>query len=349
MKYMDFSKKINSDSLKNVYVISGEDCFFRDNAVEKVLQNANIQNKELNVVRYGEENFDDFIISLNQIPFLSDNRCSIYSASKLLDNQKKQIEKYANNPNPTSIAIVTLESPTEIKLAENIDCKRENELIISKWIEIKFKQQKIYCPSNICKELAQRCNRDMSVVANTVEMLSAYKYVDGKIDMEDLEYLAPSIAEEEIFKIINAVVEKDVKKAFVGINKVKFTKEETKSKKIDSKVDESDETQKTEIIPTKAKGKKQNRNPDLGVLSMLYGSYRRMFYVLTSKKSTSDIANVLGVKEYSIIKAKELANKYTIKGLRYAMKIIGEAENNIKSGVDTSKNIVEDVVIRLMV
>ena len=83
----------------------------------------------------------------------------------------------------------------------------------------------------------------------------------------------------------------------------------------------------------------------LQVLAPLYNNYRRALYVSINKdKTTSEIANVLGVKEFAIKMLKSQAEIFSAKKLKQIVDMIAKFERKIKVG-----EIKENVAIKTIV
>ncbi len=80
------------------------------------------------------------------------------------------------------------------------------------WIEAEFLKNNVNADKNAIFKLQEMCGSDTWRLKNEVEKLSCYK---NKIKEEDVNLLVSGDVNTDIFKTIDAMAEKDVKKAFI--------------------------------------------------------------------------------------------------------------------------------------
>ena len=84
------------------------------------------------------------------------------------------------------------------------------------------------------------------------------------------------------------------------------------------------------------------------ILSLITGMFRRMMFAKINKSSLADLAKILGVKEYAMVKAKQYAEKFTAGQLKNIMNLLLEADYNIKSGQMTQENVLVYLVCKIV-
>ena len=315
MKFIDFSKELNRDTLQLGYLVQGEDCYFRKLAVDRIVATANVENKELNYSTFEDSKKDDFLMSLNSYPLMSDYRLSIIVVDKVDDVFNKKLKAYYSNPNPTCIGIVVNSADVikDISGITSIDCKKENGVMLTKWVEGTFRKDGKVIEKPLVAELIERCNMDMLRISQGVEMLVCYHKDNVEITKESIVDLIPAYLEAEVFDLVNAIVEKNQKKTMELYSSFKAQKVET----------------------TK-------------VLALLYGNYRRMFLASISVGTEEELAVALNVKPYAVKKAKSLGRKYTKLRLKNCLEIISRAEFGIKSGKISQDEVLLTTILLLL-
>lgn len=319
MKYIYFTKKINKNSLKNCYIIQGEDPYFRRAAREKIKSISGLQNLELNYEVFSENEEDKFFINANSYPMLSDFRILILNVSELSNSLLKKIKKYATNPNPTSILII-INSGKEIKSIENIenieiiDCRKESMSVLTKWITITAKRADLMISLELSSEIAINSDMNMQNISNSVEKLISYCSGNSEITADAVELLVPKNLSASVFDLVSAIVEKNIDKALDFYEKMKLLKAK-----------------------------------DTQILALLYRNYQRMFFSKMKKNtSDADLAKILKVKPYAITISRKIAKNYSLGKLRNCMDIIIKEETKIKLGQKSSSEDLKSTLLKLM-
>ncbi|MEG1520147.1 MAG: DNA polymerase III subunit delta [Clostridia bacterium] len=315
MRFINFSKNLNENTLEKAYILQGEDAYFVKSAKSRILSTCKIENEEINLSSFDETKKDEFFSSLNSYPLMSKYRASVISIDKPDDDFFKKFEKYAENINPECVAIVVNngKSVTEKDGIYIVDCAKENMPTLSRWVSVTFRKNGKSIDDKLAEKLVERCNFDMMKISNAVEAISCYLSKNSEVTESVIDELAPFEIEAQIFDLSNAIVEKNVSRALALYSKFK-------SQKID----------------------------DTQIIALLYGNYRRMFLSAVSDLSNEEVAAELKVKPYSIKKARELARKTTKARLKKCLDILINLENGIKSGKMTNPDIMQVGILTLI-
>ncbi|MBR2323582.1 MAG: hypothetical protein IKA39_01655, partial [Clostridia bacterium] len=239
----------------------------------------------------------------------------ILETDKITDELKVALEKYALNPNLSTIAIVNYSGAKKAQLKGfvEVDCGKESQDVVKKWIAVSLKRNGIQIADLQATEIVNRLDCNMGKVANVVDVLSAYKNYQGQITSQDIEMLVPDEIEGEVFDLVNAIIAKDINRIFPVLEKIKM--------------------QKLEATP---------------FISMLYNNYRRMFFAATSEKDVAELAEGLKVKEFAVKKAKELSKKYSKIKIKRSIDYLRNLESGIKTGKISSQSMLDDIVLHLI-
>lgn len=160
--------------------------------------------------------------------------------------------------------------------------------------------------------LIEYCNRDLGRISVELKKLSAY--VEGKtITAEAVDLLVANLVENEVFELSNAFAEKNKKRAVELIGR--FT----------------------------SKGVSYSY-----LLALLLNQYRRLMHCALSPKSDSELAAIMGVKEYAVKKSRELASKYSKATLKRIFDELVKAEVDFKSGVMSEETAVKTAFAKLL-
>ena len=77
--------------------------------------------------------------------------------------------------------------------------------------------------------------------------------------------------------------------------------------------------------------------------------FRRLFFIATTTSNNSEIAELLGVKEYAIKKAREQVKNFKIKALKQAVDTLANYDYYVKSGKILVGNAIFLEVFKIMV
>lgn len=160
--------------------------------------------------------------------------------------------------------------------------------------------------------LAEYAGRDMARMVTEGEKLKAYAMGHDVTD-EDVKTLVANTVENEIYEFTGAVSSGNKLGAMTVLER--FQSKGTAS---------------------------------AFLLSALTSQYRRMFYAVCATGTPQEIAALLGVKEYAIIKAKEAGKKYTKKRLKQNLDLLCAAEYAFKSGLMGEDTALKNAVGKLL-
>lgn len=319
MKSAEFIRQTTKENLPPCVLLVGEDGYFIEAALSRVKKLTG-GSGDFDYSKFDEENFGDFLQSLDTFPLMSEKRVSVISIEKAdakdkaFEKKKKLLEKYASSPSALSVAVVIIKSGVKsLDGFTAVDCGKESLQNVSKWIVLYLKKQGVSISEELAKVIATRCNLDMARVKTSADIISEYKDCKGSVSTEDVDKLVADETEAQVFDLVNAIVDKNVAKAMALVEKIKAQK----------------------ISGTAFSG-------------MLYGNYRRMFFACVSPLSSEEVARELNVKEYAIIKAREIAKRYSARRIKTAMEYLENVDFNVKSGKTKDADVIETCVLHLV-
>lgn len=302
LRYSDFKKQLNDGEYFSIYLLEGEDAFFREHSLDDVVSKF-VQEKDLNYVCFdgGDFNFDDLISSIDLLPFMSEKRVT---AIKEFYPDKKQIEKLKsfldNPPSDSVLVIVNSMACDALKKFENVhivDCGKAEPSVINKWINVKCASRGVQALNEASKLIAEYCLYDMSRIENEVLKLCDYVGVDGVIDEEVTNAMVTKDTEYKIYELTEMIGKKKFSDALLVIN---------------------------ELL---SKGETLQR-----LLVSLYNYFRRLLHIAISNSEPQELASLLGIKEFAVKKAKEQARMFKVKALKDAVDVLTDADYSFKSG-----------------
>lgn len=304
---MKFEQLKNSlkEHIYPIYLLEGEEVFFREKSIE-LIKSLAITEPELNFAQYEGNNFkgelDKLVNLLSSCPFMSERRMIVVNEWYPLANdvKEKSLANYLKNPFDTSVLVINNQKKCEaLKKFDNVtlvDCQKGSLDLITKLIRQECTQNKLIINNSTCKLIAEYCLFDMTRINGEVAKLISFKFGQDVIEDSDVELLVTKTEDYKIYEMVNYIADKNYSSAY----------------KI---LEELNSSQDKQLL-----------------FASLYYHFRRMFFVLMSNKSDSELAEILGVKEYAVTMTRRQAKKFSAKKVKKTMDNIAMCESKFKSG-----------------
>ena len=285
MKFTALAKSLK-DGLDPVYLIEGEEAYFRDAAVGAVVSAAGLTQPVLNNVRYeGEQLKGDKLIefrdSLFTLPFFDEKRVvRVYGFTPSEREWESVMAPYCENPCPSTVLLIVNEGKkqggAELKKKKLtfVDCKREEEETLERWLFLLMRRMQLDPDADACTLMVQYCFRSASRMKAEAEKLCALLGAGAKVTRREVEEFVTKDAEYKIYEMTQA--------ASRG-NHAKFTEIMTDLMK---------------------KGFDEH-----AVLSSLTSHYETLCAVSRMQGSDEEIARTLSQNPYAVKKNREAARR----------------------------------------
>lgn len=307
MKFENLKSSLK-EQIYPIYLLEGEEEFFRDRGEELILS-ATIEERQLNLATFegsslkqGTENLVNLLASC---PFMSNKRaiCIREWYPTAQDLKDKSLKAYFKNPFDTACLIINnskkCEALKKIESVTLVDCQKGSIEFISKFIRSKCTNANLIISTSTCKLIAEFCQYDMIRINGEVEKLIAYKFSKDEITDDDVEKMVTKTQEYKIYEMVSYIANKNFDSAYKILQEL-------------------------------------NNVSDRQMLFVsIYYHFRRLFFVSISNKSDSELAEILGVKEFAIQMAKRQAKSFSNKRLKHIMDKLSECERGFKSGLIT--------------
>jgi DNA polymerase-3 subunit delta len=233
LSYDDFHKKISRNEISPVYIFTGDQTYLMDQAVAELKKRALGTSADFNFsLFYGDSaSAQEIIDTAKTYPMLSRMRLVVVkNAEKLSLNELKSLESYCSFPSPFTCLVLMLRE--EKKLAsENtkevffvnfaLDAKDMNEAIRDEVRKLGY---------DITKEAADTLvsliGDNLQDIHAELQKLSLFIGDRKKIESEDVEKLTEKMQFEGVFELMNALAEKDKKKALKALLELQLTSED---------------------------------------------------------------------------------------------------------------------------
>ena len=277
------------------YLVQGEDILLYDKALELIKDACNLQLEEFNFIKFDEDSFngDAVIDTLQTLPMGSQKKIVLLkNVTKLSEDFKKKLISYLKNPVLSSCLVI-------------FDFFNKFDFIISEKVSAKRLDE---------KSLAEIIEKEITdsgklIKKDAVELLISYccdyySLIHNElqklkscnrdvIETRDIENMVTREVEYTVFELTEALSKKDADKAVSLLNLM---------------------------------------DKDTKTFSLIANHFRRLFFVSISKESDADLSKLLGVKEFAVVKARQLAKNFSKIQLKNIYELLDDVDLYIKNG-----------------
>lgn len=320
MKFVELKSSLKNEVLP-CYLVQGDDEFLCNSSLNLIERQmfGEIMRNNLNKQVISTENLDanKFIDILNTVPFFAKQKLVILKQydDKVSNDIISQLKNYLLNPSLSTVLVIyALNSSDAFKSLKNnvtvVDCSRLDKKNITGWVLAKLKNVKkmvdntevgVTINADALDLLIDYTNSYLSKISMEIDKLIAY--ATSTITKQDVENLVSKDLEYSIFELTEAIGQGNKTKAVMIKNDLM-----------------------------------SNRKTFNTTLSVCSSFFRRLFLSITSPLPNSEIATMLGVKEYAIIKSKEIAKKFGAKTLKQIVELCADLDYKTKTSEMSLKN-----------
>jgi DNA polymerase-3 subunit delta len=222
------------DNMNNIYLLYGEEKQLIEDKINNIIDECKTINNEVDIIKYDfMENLLDYVLTDASMPSLLSSIKIIIgnNAFFLTSNLKKtdfdhnvdNLIRYTNNPNPDTILILITDSSLDerkkvVKELRNKACvlefKKVNYPNLINMVEDKLTKAGYKIDRASIRQLLERVGDNLLNINNEIDKLMLYKLEDKVITEEDILALVPRTIDENVFDLIEAVVDKNNNKIF---------------------------------------------------------------------------------------------------------------------------------------
>ncbi len=222
---------------KNIYLIYGDEKYLVKEAFDEIVNNVVArEDRTMNLDYFtGKEvNPDSIIDALNTLTFFSTNRCVVVRDTGLLKksaNVDNLIKALEDVPESTYLVFVEEVDKTSklykaiVKQGVVYDMKTPKETDLVSFVENLAKAKNVKIDRGTTVHFLRTVENDMVVINNEIEKLAAYCLNKSKIDKNDIDLVCTKSLQVEIFKLMDAIGNKQIQQALEIYNNMIFMKE----------------------------------------------------------------------------------------------------------------------------
>ncbi len=222
---------------KNIYLIFGDEKFLVKEAFDEIVNNVvATEDRTMNLDYFtGKDvNPDAIIDALNTLTFFSTNRCVVVRDTGLL--------KKASNTDDLATALEDVPENTFVVFVEEVDktsklykaiqkhgvvyeMRTPKEADLVSFVENLVRNKNSKIDKAAVVHFLRTVENDMVVINNEIEKLVAFTLNKGKIEKADIDLVCTKSLQVEIFKLMDAIGNKEIQTALEIYNNMIFAKE----------------------------------------------------------------------------------------------------------------------------
>ena len=301
---------IKKQEFHNVYLLYGEEAYlrkqYRDKLKEALIDDGDTMN---NHYYEGKDTKAEEIIDLaDTMPFFASRRVMVIENSGWFQKGGDKIAEYlARIPETTFLIFVESQVDKRSKLYKAVKSKggisefvHQDEQTLKRWILGMLKKENKSITETDLQFLLERTGTEMANIKTEMEKLLCYTMEKTVITREDIEEICTKRVQNQIFDMINAIADREQKKALQLYYDLLTLKE-----------------------------------PPMRILALIGRQFNLLLQVKELKKkgySPAIISEKTGLHKFIVGKYESQAARFKTSELREALEACVEADENVKTG-----------------
>lgn len=319
MKFVELKASLKS-SLGAVYHLEGNDRFVILNALELIEKSVNLTYPEMNKTVFNNENkysLDDILQATSCMPFGDSKRLVVVWDCALKSTDYSRFEKAVEGGGLGDCVIVFISTqPNEFckkikNIAVVVDCNKLDEATLRKWILTKVTKAGLKIEEAGVALLIEYSASSLARISTELDKLLTVG--EEVITVSLIEKFVTPDREYQIYELTDAISKGEASRVF-------------------------------NIVETILAHEKY----PIGVIQYLYQSFRKLLYIILSKKSDEELAVIFKVKPYAIKMSRVQATKFTPKELKKINEQLSNLEFDIKNGRANLQNSVTYAICKIL-
>lgn len=336
MNHTELFAQIKRGEIAPCYLFEGEEEFIKRAALEAV-RAATVTGdfREMNDITLTDPDADQIIAAAETLPFLSDRRLVVVKESAMLTGGKakgydeaasaRRLDEYLNAPAPHSTVVFYVRGKVDArkklcaalrKKAAAVTFAQPDDVELTKWIAKRLAMTGKRIEAATCKALIYSVGRDMTLLANELDKLSAYAGDREVVGIADIDAVCTRATEARVFDLATALMLGEGARAFAMLS--------TLLREGESR---------------------------LMLLTLLGRQARQASYakwMAAQGQGQGAIAATIGVPIFAVEKTLHVARRYTDEQLGDIAQLCMETEFEVKSGALPENGSLESVMLRIL-
>ncbi len=320
-------KSLNEDlktgQLKQIYLLYGEEAYLKRQYKERLTKALLPDGGTMNYSHYEGKGVDikEVIDLAETLPFFAEHRLIVFEDTGFFKSAGAELADYIKEmPDTTYFLFVESEVDKRSKLYKAVQSRGravelplQDEATLKRWVAGKVRAEKKQITGPTIEYFLEKVGTDMENITKELEKLFCYSLDRDVVTKDDVDAVCVTQIANHIFDMVNAVAEKNQKKALDLYYDLLALKE-----------------------------------PPMRILFLMVRQYRMLFQVkqLAGKGyGKKEIAGKTGLHPYAVGKYMEQAKYFTVPELRSIMESGADTEQRVKTGRLTDSMAVELFIV----
>lgn len=220
-------KSLNEDlktgQLNKIYLLYGEEAYLKKQYKEKLRCAILSPDDTMNYAYYEGKgiNINEVIDLAETLPFFAERRLIVLEDTGLFKSSSSELADYLKEmPDTTHMIFVESEVDKRNKLYKAVQSKgravelgRQDEAMLIRWVAGAVRRENKNVSENTIRHLLAKVGTDMENIQKELEKLFCYTMDKDVITTEDVEAICTTQITNQIFDMVNAVADRQQKKA----------------------------------------------------------------------------------------------------------------------------------------
>ena len=310
-EYNKLINDINNGKLSPVYLIHGEENFFKDNIIKNITDSvindtsADFDLKKIYGKKTDETQESEVIDFVKRFPLSGDFNLLIVKDSKNLSSDFKNIISYIENINSKTILVLSFNNTVDkrkkiykslLKHGSVFESKKIYENQIYGWIESQCNYKSLQLHPKSIKIIADFTGNDLSQIDNELEKLKLNSSKDVIINPEDVENIIGFSKEYNFFELTKVIGKNNYDKSL-------------------------------ELVSYMSKNTKKYPLPL--IIGTVYSFFNKLF-IYHSLENKNEAPKLMGINPYFINEYREASGVFSMKRISRIFGYLLEADKRSK-------------------
>ena len=302
------------EGIASVYLVEGDDFYLFDKALNMIKNACGITLDDFNISVLTDESFnlDALFNACEMLPMADAKRIIVIKGANVKETEKKKMENILLKiPKTTCVVVLDYFKNFEFlkKSFTFVDAGKLDKETVKKLVVAYLTREGKQISGEAMETLIEATNGYLTKIMNELQKLVCYDLDNSLITQKMIDDVVVKDIEFSVFELTEALSKKNGDKA---LNLLKLMEK------------------------------------DQGVFSLISNHFRRLFYVSISEQNNRELASLLNVKEYAIVKARELARGFSKAQLRKINSLLEELDYKVKSGKMLAQNALHLLVFNII-
>ncbi|APX73016.1 DNA polymerase III subunit delta [Companilactobacillus allii] len=234
MKIAELTQKLNSNNIDNVYLVTGNEQVFIKQIKELFRNLMSPEEQDMNFSSFDleESSLEDMINEAISAPFFGERRLVFVDRPYFMSSQKTKnaveqnpdlLIRYIQNPTPSTILVIfatydKLDARKKVvkqlkKLATNVDASQMDSYLLVRTVKADLKRSGYEINQDALELLINKTKSNYSQIINQMDKLKIYALKSKKIDIKAVNELVPQSLDDDIFDLMNQILNKNIYQA----------------------------------------------------------------------------------------------------------------------------------------